>query len=345
MSGERVHDMEEATRLTRAGRLAEATSLIQRTLGRDGSPVAPASPTTPVPAPALAAAEPAGAFLDGAFSAAAGGLRYKLYVPSANAGAPRPLVVMLHGGTQGAEDFATGTQMNVLAEQQDFLVAYPEQSAAANRMKYWNWFRPADQGRGGEPALIAGITQGVIREYAADPDQVYVAGFSAGGAMAAVMAAAYPDIYAAAGVHSGLAFGAAHDVPSAFHVMKNGPARDARLPGEAIPLIVFHGDRDQTVDRVNAHRLLEQWRSAAEPGPADAGPPTEIRATVPGGRSFTQTVYPDGRGDRVMEQWVVHGAGHAWSGGDTRGSYTDPLGPAASAEMSRFFRSHPRRRR
>ena len=122
--------------------------------------------------------------------------------------------------------------------------------------------------------------------------------------------------------------------------MKNGPAVDIGLPGEAIPLIVFHGDRDQTVDRVNADRLLEQWRSAA--GPTGAGTSTEIRAKVPGGRSFTQTVYPNSRGERVLEQWVVHGSGHAWSGGDVRGSYTDPLGPAASAEMARFFRSHHR---
>ena len=160
--------------------------------------------------------------------------------------------------------------------------------------------------------------------------------------MAAVMAATYPDIYAAAGVHSGLAYGAAHDVPSAFQVMKNGPSRDTRLPGEAIPLIVFHGDRDHTVDRVNAHRLLQQWQASTNGGADSARPPTEVRATVPGGRSFTQTVYLDDRGERVLEQWVVHGAGHAWSGGDARGSYTDPSGPAASAEMSRFFRSHRR---
>ena len=340
MTAERLDDMDEATRLTRAGRLTEAAAVIQRTLGHERRLASSPSPPRAVPVAALPAAGTRGRFLESAFASGGDGLRYKLYVPSGHAERRRPLVVMLHGGTQGADDFAAGTQMNALAEQQGFLVAYPEQSAAANSMRYWNWFRASDQGRGGEPALIAGLTQAVTRQYAADASRVYVAGFSAGGAMAAVMAATYPDVFAAVGVHSGLPFGAAHDVPSAFRVMKNGPPGDTRLPGEAIPLIVFHGDRDQTVDGVNARSLLNQWQAAADPAGSTS---TEFRSTVPGGRAFTQTIHADGRGERVLlEQWVVHGGGHAWSGGDVRGSYTDPLGPAASVEMSRFFRLHHR---
>lgn len=304
----------------------------ERLLRADGAPPAP---TAPAPPRATAAG---GSFADAGYRSAAGERQYKIYVPSRRADGPRPLVVMLHGGTQGADDFAAGTQMNAIAEQHSFLVAYPEQSSKANSMKYWNWFRSSDQRRGGgEPSIIAGITAEVARSYGADADRVYVAGFSAGGAMAAVMAATYPDVFAAAGVHSGIAFQAAHDVGSAFAVMKSGPSGELRLPGKAIPLILFHGDQDQTVDRVNADRLRQQWRSAA-----DGGAPQERRDAMPGGRSFTQSVYRDASGGVALEQWVVHGAGHAWSGGAAAGTYTDPLGPAASAEMARFFRGHRR---
>jgi len=342
--------LRDATKLTRAGRLAEATALIQRTLAassqRESAEVRPLRTLRPS-GPARLATAPAplatGTFVDADYRSAAGDRRYKVYVPSAAVEAPRPLVVMLHGGTQSADDFAAGTQMNALAEQHGFLVAYPEQSSQANSMKYWNWFRSSDQRRGGgEPSIIAGITADVVERYGADADRVYVAGFSAGGAMAAVMAATYPDVYAAAGVHSGIAFKVAHDVSSAFAVMKSGPSGGLRLPGEAIPLIVFHGDQDQTVDRVNADRLREQWRSAA-----GGGEPDERRDTVPGGRTFTQLTYrgsgPGGTAATVVEQWVVHGSGHAWSGGGAAGTYTDPRGPSASAEMARFFRGHRRR--
>ena len=197
-------------------------------------------------------------------------------------------------------------------------MAYPEQSPAANQMKYWNWFQPAHQRRGGgEPALIAGITRDILREYAVDAEQVYVAGFSAGGAMAAVMAATYGDLYAAVGVHSGLAYAAAHDVPSAFAVMKNGPTRDVQLPGDAPPLIVFHGDQDQIVDQVNAGQLVRQWRSTAA-GFAESGPSTVHGPPVRGCRSYTRLVYPQGAGTPATEQWVIHGGGHAWSGGDAQ---------------------------
>jgi poly(3-hydroxybutyrate) depolymerase len=216
---------------------------------------------------------------------------------------------------------------------------YPAQARAANGSNCWNWFKAGDQQRDrGEPSIIADITRDVIREYHIDPSRVYVAGLSAGGAMAAIMGAAYPDLYAAVGIHSGLPVGAAHDLPSAFAAMKNGSAtREARnARKEPIPVIVFHGDRDVTVHPSNGEQVLAQCI-----GP-DRPEVTIEKGQVPRGRTYTRTVRFDGRGKPIAEQWIVHGAGHAWSGGSRKGSYTDPKGPNAASEMLRFFYAHAR---
>jgi poly(hydroxyalkanoate) depolymerase family esterase len=266
----------------------------------------------------------------------AGSRAYKLYVPSAYRGEALPLVVMLHGCTQSPDDFAAGTRMNELAEEQAFLVAYPAQPPSANVSKCWNWFNAGDQQRDrGEPSLIAGITRQIMRDFPVEPGRVYVAGLSAGGAAAAIMGSAYPDLYAAIGVHSGLACGAAKDLPSAFAAMRQGAASDRTgRSGDAVPTIVFHGDRDTTVSPVNGDHVIAQATAAAELR-------TNVsRGEAPGGLGFTRTVKTDESGRPMLEQWVLHGAGHAWSGGSPAGSYTEPRGPDASREMMRFFLQH-----
>ena len=288
-----------------------------------------------------------GRFVERTYTNSAGTRSYKLYIPSGYTGQAVPLIVMLHGCTQSPDDFATGTRMNVLAEEHTFLVAYPAQAGNANMQKCWNWFQAADQQRGrGEPSLIAGITRQVVDEYEVAEGRVYVAGMSAGGAMAAIMGATYPDLYAAVGVHSGLAPGAANDLSSAFTAMRQGGPvvahRDVLGAGyqEVLPTIIFHGDGDTTVHPRNGDRLLAHLAC----GGNGSSPRVRTRqGQVRGGYEYTRFTYRDAEGRELVERWSVHGLGHAWSGGSYPGSYTDPRGPDASAEMVRFFGQHHKR--
>jgi poly(hydroxyalkanoate) depolymerase family esterase len=386
------HDIvREATRLTRAGQVVEATALLQRMLsgegaqkpsdstaraaparlepptidvkanvveGRERRPPAQTSFTPPRPKspvrldsmkdfsrlglrgpitrapPSTSDIAPKSTrFIEGTFSNAAGSRTYKLFIPSRYQGKPHPLIVMLHGCTQSPDDFAAGTRMNFLAEEQNCFVAYPEQPSGANQAKCWNWFRTGDQQRGGgEPSLIAGITRQIMRDHAIDPKRVYVAGLSAGGAAAAIMAATYGDLYAAVGIHSGLACGAASDLPSAFMAMRQGSGPETlEKVGSVMPTIVFHGDRDTTVHPDNGDQILQQSAKATSPGTK------VLRGRVPDGHAYTRTMVTDQSGRVISEHWNVHGAGHAWSGGSPAGSYTDPRGPDATREMLRFF--------
>jgi poly(hydroxyalkanoate) depolymerase family esterase len=358
-----LNSMHEAMTLLRTRGAAEATEVIQRALRGEASgapsetvpqdetarpvvsPFAEARKTAPVARATRQAdvdVEERGHFSTLTYSNAAGSRQYRLYVPAGATGEPLPLVVMLHGCTQDANDFARGTQMNALAERHRCLVAYPVQPREANPSKCWNWFKPNDQHRErGEPSLIAGITREIIAAHNVDPSRVYIAGMSAGGAMAAIMIEAYPELYAAAGVHSGLPAGCAHDLPSALAAMKGGrrggaagrAIRDARAPRR--PMIVFHGDADATVHITNATRIVQGF---------DAKPDVsnDARRINAGQRacSVSRLVSSDGV---EAEMWTIHGAPHAWAGGNAQGSYTDPSGPDASAEMLRFFFDHPRR--
>ena len=360
MSALNLKKIMEATSLTRAGRLHEATELLL-----DRRPTEPRGPSvtrqpwafraasalsdqlfghghapTPVlrraPAPGTDIPEGMPGFTAHSYADVGGERSYKLFVPTGYDGRPLPLVVMLHGCTQNPDDFAAGTQMNVLAQHQDFLVAYPEQTRAANAQRCWNWFNAADQERGrGEPALIAGMTRQIMSELAVDPNRVYVAGLSAGGAAAAVMGMTYPDLYAAVGVHSGIACGAARDLTSALTVMRQGGAGPKAKRQISLPTIVFHGDRDATVNPINGDETIAQAR-----GVRPAGEVETIQGQSAGGMDYTRTVES---GTPPLEHWTIHGAGHAWSGGSAAGSYTEPRGPDASREMLRFFLANPRK--
>ena len=283
-------------------------------------------------------------FSESTFTAEAGTRSFKLFEPAGFEGRALPLVVMLHGCTQNPDDFAAGTRMNALAQEQGLYVLYPAQAPRSNAHKCWNWFRAGDQRRGqGEPALLAGMTRHVMATHRIDADRVWVAGLSAGGAMAAILAREYPDLFAAAGVHSGLPPGAAHDVVSAFSAMKSGSrVAPATSTAAGAPLIVFHGDADSTVHALNGSLLID-----AVLGSVPAQATREMCPADATGRSFTRTVYApvDADGPSRAEHWVVHGAGHAWVGGDAAGSYTDGAGPDASREMLRFFAEHPRHAR
>ena len=294
-----------------------------------------------------------GSFEAHEFSNHAGSRAYKVYVPAGKFDAPRAMIVMLHGCTQSADDFAAGTQMNRLADEHGFLVVYPEQTAQANTSKCWNWFKPQDQLRdAGEPSLIADIVREVARRHDADPRRIFVAGLSAGAAMAVVLGETYPELFAGVGAHSGLPYGSAHDIPSALAAMKGGRSG---MPGlknvsaprrkalQAVPVIVFHGDRDHTVQQTNGAHIVQHARDAHDAQAGDAGLHVSTQAGVaPGGRSFSRTVHTDTDGQVRIESWTLHGMGHAWSGGHVSGSYTDGTGPQASAEMVRFFMSLPR---
>ncbi len=401
-----MSDMAEATRLTRAGRLAEAAALIQRSLGAAGLPGAGGTARNEIAArleglagaadprsqgysdaqaavlperlrdgidqmmrslrtlapalnglaggegrgmqregdPSVDRSSDGGQFVARSFSNAAGARDYKLFVPSPRPG-PRPLVVMLHGCTQSPDDFAAGTRMNLLAEEEGIYVAYPRQSGRANAQRCWNWFEPGDQGREmGETGIIAGLARAIATEHPIDRSRIYIAGLSAGGAAAANIARAYPDLFAAVGVHSGLAAGCARDLPSALSAMRVG-APGSEAPGGAsgfgagsvaqslrVPTIVFHGEGDGTVSPRNAEAVL------AQAGVAGLTPRSERGSSA--GHSYLRTRYADEAGRVQVESWSIQGAGHAWAGGSATGSYTDPNGPDASRAMLDFFLGH-----
>lgn len=288
-------------------------------------------------------------FLSREIETADGPRRYKVYLPkSYDKSKPAPLIVVLHGCTQDPDDVARGTRFNALAEESRFIVAYPEQPQKYNGLKCWNWFDKAHQKRdAGEPGLIASITQRVVNEFSVDPRRVYIAGLSAGGAMALTVAYAYPELFAAAGIHSGIAYAAVGSIGDALTVMHGGAPVPGELAAQVVkgmgsrrtfPAIVFQGKADKSVASINADQIVAQLAESFEPAPLTKL--SESSGESAGGYHYTRRVYGNGR--PMVEEWIIDELGHAWSGGSKDGTYTDPNGPDAGREMVRFFMEHPR---
>ena len=286
---------------------------------------------------------------------------YFVYTPPGyQVGTAVPLIVMLHGCRQTAAVFAAGTQMNRLADQYNFIVVYPQQRSRHNRNTCWNWFNPANQSRGsGEPAIIAGIVQTIEQDAAQwtiDTRRIYVAGISAGAAMAVILGATYPDIFAAIGVHSGGEYQAAATLIGALKTMLQGgpnPVKQGQIAYAAmgifartVPIIVFHGTGDYIVNPVNGDQVVQQWmqtNNLASNGAyrADFNHPTSTTTgQVPDGHSYKRYRWHDHNGREIQEYWKVNGMGHGWSGGSSSGSYTDLQGPSASEAIYKFFMNH-----
>ena len=360
-------NMLRATRLTGIGKLLDATRLIQRTLGTapqawpkaDNAlqpaiiPPGPAQPGEDTPQNVVQeTVRRKASFRKHRFTFEGATYPYRLYIPLApasgsNEASPMPLVVLLHGCKQDALDFSKGTAMNALAETQQVMVLYPEQITSANALRCWNWFEPGhQQAERGEPGMIAALTRQIVQQHAADPQRVYIAGLSAGGAMAAVVSSLYPDIFAAVGVHSGLAAGAARDVMSAFGAMRSG-AEGHALP--VLPTIVFHGTADTTVHPDNGEHVTDAALAAHKAAgvhlvktQSTQGKSAEENTAEEntGAEKTERVVYSTADGKSAVENWRIDAGPHAWSGGSSAGSYTDPDGPSASAAMLTFFLQH-----
>jgi poly(hydroxyalkanoate) depolymerase family esterase len=358
MSEDLAAAMRRATDLTRTGNLDAATQAILQALGQKAPTAAsPGSPARPPQgrvgrglgevvaglrkarapgAGAGAGAEAGGPTPPGASWAwrrhadRHGARDYRLYLP---ASAPLGLILMLHGCTQGPDDFALGTGMNAVADRHRLAVAWPAQTAADNPSGCWNWFRPGDQGRdGGEPAILAGLTRALMAEFGLNRNAVFAAGLSAGGAMAALLGETHADLFAAVGIHSGLPAGAASDLPSAMAAMRGAApvGRSQAAQAAGVRTIVFHGTSDTVVHPSNAQRIADRARGAAT-GAA------KILRGVDGGRAWQRTIHSGEDGRHMVEVWQLDGAGHAWSGGNAKGSFADATGPDASARMVQFF--------
>jgi poly(hydroxyalkanoate) depolymerase family esterase len=296
------------------------------------------------------------------YNGSAGSRPYFVYTPANyQPGTIVPMIVMLHGCTQTPADFAAGTQMDQLADQKQFIVVYPQQTSTYNLEDCWNWFDPADQSRGsGEPAIIAGIVQTVEQstaQWTIDSHRVYVAGLSAGAAMAVLLGATYPDIFAAIGVQSGLEYKAATTSNDAFTALRQGgpdPMQQGQVAYTAmgsvtrvVPTIVFHGTSDYTVYPVNGEQVVRQWMqtdhlsSDKTYNASFTRPTSTTNGQVAGGHSYTVYTWNDTEGNEVQEYWLVNGMGHAWTGGSSSGTFTDSQGPGATQATYNFFMSHP----
>jgi poly(hydroxyalkanoate) depolymerase family esterase len=295
-----------------------------------------------------------GTLSSGDYTGPEGSQHYELYVPSTyTAGTPVPLVVALHGCTQTGDGFRLLSRWDALAEAKGFIAVFPQQDANSNNQKCWNFFQDAHMHRsGGEPALIAAVTRSIQSSYAVDPHRVYATGLSAGGAMASILAATHPDVFAAIGIGSGCEYAATATCAGykSSDPVAAGQAAYKEMGPRArpMPFIAFAGDADTTVPPVNADQLVEQWLvtdDLADDGAANGSvalvPTQTAQDQAAGGESYTVRNYADNGSAELAQYWLVHGMGHAWSGGDPAQPFSDPKGPDETAAMYEFFASHP----
>jgi len=272
---------------------------------------------------------------------------------------------MMHGCTQSAADFAAGTQMNLVAEEHNLIVVYPQQVRKNNSLYCWNWFDLANQSRDhGEPAVIIGIVQDILQntaQWTIDTARIYVAGISAGAAMSVILGATYPDIFAAIGIHSGLEYQALKSHHGALTISKRGgpdPLQQGQAAYEAmgsyariVPTIVFHGTKDTVINITNGDQVVQQWMQTDMLASHDTyvadfnAPATATTYKIPTGYAYTVYTWQNSRGKTIQEYWKVNGLGHAWSGGNSSGSYTDSRGPSASEALYAFFMHHSMHRK
>ena len=363
--------MGDATEMMYGSHFLNATEAMQRAfIGAPAAPRSTHSSTHVLDAllpercanPASTGAQPLAPEAPGSFERIAlmlGGAlhHYWLYVPpdaqadaDASAPAPMSLVLMLHGCSQEAAEFAAATEMNTAAAAANALVLYPEQARGANPGGCWNWFEPENQHRGqGELGVVVAMLRDVMARHSVDAQRVYAAGISAGGAMAALLAREYPELFAAVGVHSGLQAGAADNMMAALSAMNNGAklgTAEHNGAASATPLpalIVFHGDADTTVDAKNGEQLVEAALQTAL-GDKNAAVQETQQGQSDAGQRFTRHLYRASDSAPVLvEHWLLHNGGHAWSGGSAKVGQTDPKGVSATQEMLRFFLEHPQK--
>jgi poly(hydroxyalkanoate) depolymerase family esterase len=263
-----------------------------------------------------------------------------------------PVVVALHGCTESADSYRQLSGWDALGESKGFIVLFPQQLSSRNNLTCWNWFVQADMQRGsGEPAIIAGMVNTLEQSYSVDTHRVYVAGFSAGGAMATVMGATYPDMFAAVGSGSGCEY-------NGLPCLGNGGPSPSQTGQEAfqamgryarvMPAIVFQGDADNTVAPANGPQIAQEWQvtdnyvaSGSPNSPISSSPTHQSFGFTPGGTMYTTSYYGDGQTNNLIEYWSIHGMSHAWSGGNSAAQYSDPSGPSETDAMWAFFTSHP----
>ncbi len=246
------------------------------------------------------------------FGANPGQLRARVYVPEGIAD-KAPLVVVLHGCTQNAALYDQGSGWSRLADRHGFALLFPEQQRANNPNLCFNWFEPADTRRGsGEAASIRSMVAHMTEQYDVDSARIFVTGLSAGGGMASVMLAAYPDVFAGGAIIAGIAYGCAGSVGEAFSCMAGGGRESATALGDLVrkasghkgpwPRVsVWHGDADRTVSSINGDDIVTQWLNVhgLPPKPSVDG---EVEGYPP--RVWAKD------GEPRVEQYVITGMGH-----------------------------------